>query len=123
MIEHQLEQMEREEAQWEVSIYDVVQTQVYKDWAVNNVRGMKTEVVESLINDPTNIHAAFVRPPRDIMDKALSICGLDLQESVERQVCPHKTFSGVTVQGERYVGKQRKDKAWTDYVKRVVGDC
>ena len=73
MIEHQLEQMEREEAQWEVSIYDVVQTQVYKDWAVNNVRGMKTEVVESLINDPTNIHAAFVRPPRDIMDKALSL--------------------------------------------------
>lgn len=121
MIENQLEQMEREEAQWEVSIFDVAQTEVYKNWAVNNIKGMRTEVIEQLLDDPTNIHIAFVRPPREIMDKALHILGLDLQESVERQVCPHKTFSKVVVQGERYVGKQRKDKAWTDFMKKLKG--
>lgn len=121
MIEHQLEQIEREESQWEVSIYDLAQSSTYKAWAVNNVKGMSTEVVDSLVNDPTNIHVAFIRPTRDIMDRALYELGLDLQESVERQICPHKTFAGITVQGERYVGKQRKDKEWKAFIKKLVG--
>lgn len=121
MIEHQLEQMEKELSQWGVSIYDVAQTTVYKNWAVNNVKGMKTEVIDQLLDDPTNIHIAFVRPPRDIMDKALHSLGLDLSLSVERQLCPHKTFSGTLVQGERYVGKQRTDQEWKDFIKKLVG--
>lgn len=114
-----VEQYEQQAAQWEVSVYDVAQTQVYKEWAAKNIKGLSTEVIENLLDDPTNIHIAFVRPPRDILDKALHSLGLDLEDGVERQLCPHKTFSGVVVQGERYVGTQRTDKEWKNLIKNL----
>lgn len=120
-IEYTLEQKEREENQHEVSIFDVCQTDIYKEWAVNNVRGMNTSTLEAIIEDATNIHMAVPRPPRDIMDKALHSLGLDLNESVERQICGHTSFGGNFVNGERYVGTIRKDKEWKAFVKKMIG--
>lgn len=120
-MENELEQYERRQAQWEVSSFDVANHPAYIDWAERNVKGMLSENIDTMVNDVTNIHFAFVRPSREIMDKVLYDYGLDLNESIERQVCYHRTFGGTRVNGERYVGKQRTDKQWLDLIKRSKG--
>jgi len=117
-MENDVEQYERREAQWEVSSFDVANHPIYIDWAERNVKGMLSENIDTMVNDVTNIHFAFVRPTRDVMDKILHAYGLDLNESIERQVCCHRTFSGTRVNGERYVGKQRTDDEWKAFKKR-----
>ena len=116
-----VELMLKREAQWEVSSYDVAQTETNVEWAEKNLRGIKHENADLMMNDATNIHFAFVRPDRKIMDKCLHELGLDLKQSIERQICLHKTFGGTFVYGERYVGMQRTDKQWKDFVKRAIG--
>ena len=110
----------REQSAWEVSSFDVVQTKAYQDWAMKNLKGMKTKHVENLHhNDSTNFHFSFSRPHRKTLDKCLYELGLDLNENIEFQVCMHKTFGGYIVYGERFVGEQRTDKEWKDFVKSI----
>ena len=115
-----LDYYERQMTQWEVSSFDIAQNKTYTTWAEKNVKGMNTDAIESMINDVNNMHFAFVRPPRKIIDKVLHELGLDIEQSVERQVCLHKTFAGHMVNGERFVGSQRSDKDWLNFIKRVI---
>lgn len=120
-LDVQVEVMLKREAQWEVSSYDVSRTDAYIEWAEKNLKGMKTDFANMMMNDLDNVHFAFVRPHITIMNNCLWELGLDIRQCVERQICLHKTFSGTFVYGERYVGMQRTDKEWKNFVKRVTG--
>lgn len=118
-IEDLVENYDRAMSGWEVSAFDIIQSNIYQEWFTQNDNGMNVENAEEIIRDGENIHISFVRPPRKIMDKILYNLGLDISDTVERQLCRHKTFGGAVVYGERYVGYQRVDSEWKNFVKRV----
>ena len=123
-MEDAVEMMERQNSAWEVSSYDISQTNTYREWADKNVKEFKVrkegKLTEAIFSDAKNVHFAFIRPPKALMYDCLNELGMDTKDTIERQVCTHRTFGGFIVYGERYVGKQRTDKKWKEFVESVT---
>ncbi len=121
-MEHLVEQFDLEAAQLELSIYDIVQCDVYKKEAVKSVQYFSVdETLQTLMEEENkSTYLSFPKIDREILDKCLHSMGMDLKLNIETLVCPHFTLNRVPVYGERYVGHWRTDKRWKNFVNRVV---
>ena len=120
MREVDLDFYKQQMSQWEVSVFDIIQSPAYRLWFNQSDEGINTGLADTILQDIDNLHLAFTRPPRSVMQKVLHSLGMDIEEPMERQVCRHKTFNGVVVYGERYVGIQRTDREWKSLIMKLT---
>lgn len=120
MSELDLDFYNQQLTQWGVSMFDVVQSEKYQEWLRQNDSGLDASVAENIITDPYNSYIAMTRPPKKVLQNILKSLGLSIDDKHERQICRHSTFGGHTVYGERYVGVQRTDDNWVNFVKRMT---
>lgn len=105
------------ECQWEVSFYDIVRTEEYQNFIKH--REFNSDKTEEIIGDSSNVWCGFPRMPDRYLVPLLYKLGLDTEYLPDRQICQHKTWEGIVVEGERFVGLQRTDKEWL-YFKNSV---
>lgn len=93
-FERQLEQFEKESKAFEVSLSDLVRSDYYQ---TNCIDGTCSE------EDLNNI---------------LWEHGLDINKGYEQQYATHRNWLNEIVTCARFVGKQRSDKKWVDFIRK-----
>lgn len=124
MNDWQLNQIRMEEQQWEISCFDVASNEIYKQWIKrqnNACEALEGDKIKQVVDSPNHMIFAFTRPPRKVLDAILYSMGLDVELGYERQLCLHRSWAGITGQGERYVGKQRIDSEWKEKMRKLKG--
>lgn len=118
-IDIQLELAELAKKGWEISLYDLSQDKVYLDWLRTSFNDMRINSVGGLLEGEGYLLMSYPVPPIEVLESLLKKYGMDLESKISKQTLIHKTFAGVKVYGDRWVGLQRTDEEWLAFLKAV----
>ena len=118
-IDRQVEQYDEAIKYWEVSLYDLSQDILYLDWLKTSFNDMIINSVGGILQGEDYLLMSYPVPPVEVLREMLHKYGMDIEEPINKQTLIHRTFGNKKVYGNRWVGLQRTDKEWLNFLQAV----
>lgn len=118
-LDGQVRRMKQELSQMEVSFFDVIKSQKYKDWVRD--AEIPDGAFAELKGGKHFIKEGYPNPPERLLNEILFDYGLDITKPVKAFACKHSTFDGSIHIGVRYSGRMRTDPAWRLFLMDNLG--
>ena len=113
------EQFEKEQAQYEISMYDLVRSPTYQKWLKEEKKTIEDVEKHKPEGDDSVIRINYPRPDFRTMSAFLYGLGMDIEDEVEEQWNTHRTWEGKVVTTTRFVGQKRTDERWLKMMRGV----
>lgn len=111
--ERDLKLMEESEKYYEISLWELAKDGQYKRYLE------KENLSPEYFQQEGVIQTAIPVPPPELLYTLLYRYGMDVDCNIESQECIHRTWDGHKVYGLRWVGIQRTDKDWKEFLKAL----